>query len=245
MKHSIRSLLVGATLILAIATVAQGQTIHAVTETTSFSYLQDDKVAGPATEVVELSLSQAGLNDYQVHLYPWARSYDMALKEPNVLIYLIARTPAREAQFQWAGEIIKIQYHFYKLKNRPLKVSGLDDLRGYTIGVMRNDVRHEYLKKRGLTRLVVSAQQEDNYRRLLDGRVDLLPLPERDAAYLCQIKPVSCDRLEKALTLDDMSTSLYMAYSLGTPEAIVTQTRAAFEALKASGVVKGIMEKMH
>ncbi|MCB1974474.1 MAG: hypothetical protein KDE65_08450, partial [Burkholderiaceae bacterium] len=78
-----------------VATAAsQAQPIRAVTETTPYTYIEGDKVVGTATEVVELTLQRAGLKDYSVHLYPWARAYDMALKEPGVLIFLIARTPA-------------------------------------------------------------------------------------------------------------------------------------------------------
>src|ERR1035437_4785529 len=83
--------------------LVQAQTIHGVTEDTSYSFLKEGKVIGSATAVVELRLKQACFSNYQISLYPWARAYDMALKEPNVLIFLIARTPAREQQFKWAG----------------------------------------------------------------------------------------------------------------------------------------------
>lgn len=223
--------------------VAQAQNIHVVTEATSYSFLKDGKVAGPATAVVELSLKRAGLVDYQINLYPWARSYDMALKEPNVLIYLIARTPAREPQFKWAGEIMKIQYHFYGLKNRKIVVKNLQDARSLTIGVMRDDVRHQYLKEKGFTRLVVSGQQVDNFRKLLSGQVDLVPLPDDDALSLCKETHFSCENLEKTITLDEMATGLYMAYSNSTTDAVVERTQKAFEKMRAAGVVKNIMEK--
>src|SRR3990167_4825058 len=85
------------------ASQASAQTIRAVTETTPYTYQKGERVVGTATEVVEKTLQAAGQTDYQVRLYPWARAYDMALKEPNVLIFLIARTPVRESQFKWAG----------------------------------------------------------------------------------------------------------------------------------------------
>lgn len=223
------------------APMAPAQTIHVVTETTAYSFMKEGKVAGPATEVVELSLKRAGLSDYQISVYPWARSYDMALKESNVLIYLIARTPAREPQFKWAGEIMKLQYHFFRLKERSFTVKNLQDARKLTIGVMRDDVRHQYLKDKGFTRLVVSAQQVDNFRKLLNGQVDMVPLPDDDAAALCQETNFSCDALEKIYTLDDMSAGLYMAYSNATPDAVVERTRTAFEKMRAAGIVKNIM----
>lgn len=225
--------------------LAQAQAVRVVTEATSYSFLKDGKMAGPATEVVELSLKRAGLVDYQINLYPWARSYDMALKEPNVLIYLIARTPAREPQFKWVGEIMKMQYHLYKLKDRNVVVKNLEDARNFTIGVIRDDVRHQYLKEKGFTRLVVSAQSVDNFRKLLNGQVDIAPLPDDDAASMCKETNFSCENLQKIFTLDEMSTGLYMAYSSSTPDAVVQRTKDAFEKIRAAGVVKGIMERKH
>jgi polar amino acid transport system substrate-binding protein len=222
---------------------AWAQSIRVVTENTAYSYLKDDKIAGSATAVVELALKEAGLTDYQLNLYPWARSYDMALKDPNVLIYLIARTPERELRFKWAGEIMKIRYHLYKLKSRAISVTHLEDAKAFAIGVIRDDVRYNYLKKAGFTRLVVAAQQEENFRRLLSGQVDLLPMPDDDVAFLCKETLVSCDNLEKIYTLDDLSIGLYMAYSNATPHDIVLRTKSAFEKLRASGLVQLTMEK--
>jgi polar amino acid transport system substrate-binding protein len=82
---------------------AAAQTVRAVTEATTYTYLRDGKVSGRATQLVETALRNAGL-DHQINLYPWARAYDMAAKEPNVLIFLIARTPAREPLFRPACE---------------------------------------------------------------------------------------------------------------------------------------------
>lgn len=223
---------------------AWSQTIRAVTETTPYTFQKGDRVEGSATEVVEKTLQAAGLADYQVKLYPWARAYDMALKEPGVLIFLIARTPAREQQFKWAGEIKKIQYHLYRLRERTdVAVKTLADARNYTIGVMRDDVRQQYLQAKGFQRLAVSAQWIDNFNKLITRQVDLVPLTEDDASSLCVEARVDCARLERVLTLDEASTGLYMAYSNATADSTVQKTRTAFDKLKADGTVRRIMEK--
>ena len=127
---------------------AIAQAIHAVTETSAESYAKDGKVAGPATKIVELSLQKAGLTRYRIDLYPWARSYDIALHEPNVLIYQIIRSKAREPLFKWVGEIQKQQFHLYKLKeNTAITVTSLADAKNYVIGVSRDDVRQQYLQR--------------------------------------------------------------------------------------------------
>jgi polar amino acid transport system substrate-binding protein len=222
---------------------ARAQPIHVVTETSPYAYLQDGKPAGPATEIVELSLRKAGLTDYRINVYPWARSYDMALKEPQVLIYLIARTPARESAFKWVGEFVNIRYHFFRLKERTdIAVRTLDDARAYSVGVVRDDVRHQYLQSKGFTKLVVSGMPLDNFRKLLNRQVQLVALPDLDAHRICQEAQFDCANLERLAALDDLSSALYMAYSLGTPDAVVERTRIAFDRIKAEGVVRKAMD---
>lgn len=229
-------------LILLLGQGAEAATVRAVTEQTSFTWLADGRVSGPATAVVERTLALAGISDYRVELYPWARAYDLALHEPGVLIYLIARTPAREAQFQWVGEVMRLRYYFYRLANRAeVRIDGLDDARAYRLGVMRDDVRHQYLQNHGFQRLVVSGQQKDNFSRLLSGQVDALLLPELDATHFCQAAGSACPGLQRLAALEDLDTPLYMAFSATTPAPLVERLREAFAKLKASGEVARLL----
>ena len=187
------------------------------------------------------TLQRAGLNDYQVSLYPWARAYDMALREPGVLIYLIARTSEREALFRWVGEIMRIDYHFYKLRERDdIRVPDLEAAKAYRIGVMRDDVRHQYLQANGFSKIVVSAHNSDNFKRLVNGQVDLVPMPEHDMLALCAEAGVDPATVEKVFS-PHTSTQLYMAYSRQTDDDTVLRTQAAFEHLQAEGEVARIM----
>lgn len=219
------------------------QTVQVVTETTPFVFVQDGKIAGPATEVLQKTLLLAGIKDYRLNMYPWARAYDMALNEPNVLIYLVARTPEREAKFQWVGEFMQIRYHLYKLRDRAdVRASSLDAARSYTIGVMRDDLRHQYLQQHGFTRLVMSAQPAENFALLVKRKVDMVPLSEAGAEAQCRNTDFDCTGLERVLPLDGLTTGLYMAYSLSTPQAVVQRTQAAFKQLRANGTVQRTME---
>jgi polar amino acid transport system substrate-binding protein len=222
---------------------ASAQTIRGVTEETSYSFLRDGRVAGPASEIVEATLQRAGLDDYRLAIYPWARAYDIAQQEPNVLIYLIARTPERESLFKWVGEITRIDYHFYKLRDQQdVVVPDLAAAKNYSVGVLRDDVRHQYLLAEGFTRLVVSAQNSDNFRKLLNRQVQLVPMPERDVAMLSAEAGIDFSQLEAVYTLPALSTGLYMAYSRWTADEIVARTRTAFQSVKAEGLVTRALE---
>lgn len=223
----------------------QAAPLRVVTEDTAYSYLQDGQVSGTASQVVEATLQRAGLTDYHVALYPWARAYDMALSEPGVLIYLIARTPEREALFRWVGEIMRIEYHFYKLRSRDdIQVPDLEAAKAYRIGVLREDVRHQYLQAKGFHKIVVAAQNGENFRRLLNGQVDLVPMPEQDIVVLCNEAGIDPASVERVFT-PDAATQLYMAYSRQTDDDVVLRTQAAFEQLQAEGTVAELMAGRH
>ncbi|MEH3021945.1 MAG: transporter substrate-binding domain-containing protein [Pseudomonas oryzihabitans] len=223
---------------------AEAAMVRAVTEETSFTWSVDGRVGGPATAVVERTLALAGIADYRLELYPWARAYDLAMREPGVLIYLIARTPAREAQFQWVGEVMRLRYYFYRLASRDeVRIERLDDARAYRLGVMRDDVRHQYLQTLGFPRLVVSGQQKDNFSRLLNGQVDAVLLPELDASHFCQDAGSACPGLRRLAALEDLDTPLYMAFSPTTPAALVERLRAAFAQLESSGELTRLLEQ--
>ncbi|MES2188133.1 MAG: ABC transporter substrate-binding protein [Pseudomonadota bacterium] len=237
------ALLAALALLAATPLPVTAQTVRVVTEDTPYSFLRGGQVNGSATEVVRLALLGAGLDDYRIDVYPWARAYDLALREPNVLIYLIARTPQRESRFQWVGELMRMRYHLYALPDRTdLRIGSLDDARPYTIGVVRDDVRQQYLAAHAFTRLAVTAQPAENVRKLLFRQVDMVALTEGEATLLCENLKPDCAGLRRVLTLEEMTTGLYMAYSLATPAAIVARTRAAFDTLRGNGTLARLVD---
>ncbi len=53
-------------------------------------------------------------------MFVWARAYEIALHEKNVLIYSIKRTSERESLFKWVGVIVPIDFYFYALAESPI-----------------------------------------------------------------------------------------------------------------------------
>jgi polar amino acid transport system substrate-binding protein len=228
--------------LFAAASPLAAQTLHVVTESTPNSFLQNGRVTGPATEIVEQTLKRAGLTDFRIDLYPWARAQDLASREPFVLIYLIARTPERENRYRWVGEVKRSRYHLFGLADRAdLRLTQLDDARAWTIGVVRDDVRQLALQRRGFTRLAVSAQPAENFRKLLNRQVDMVVLSEGEARTLCAETKPACTGLTRLLLLEDVAAELYMAFSITTPEDMAARARTAFESLRADGTLQRTM----
>lgn len=226
------------------AGICQAQTLKIVTETADGIYLENGKVSGPFTQVVELALQRANLRDYRLSIYPWARSYQIALHEPNVLIYLLVRTPAREAKFKWVAELTRSQVSFYKLKKRrDIVFTNIEQAKRYTVGTIREDFRHQYLLQQGFSRLALSAEMAENFRQLLVGKVDLLLLNDDDVEHLCITAEFDCAELERQLAVKDLQLGSYLAASKNTPDSVVQRIADAFKLIKADGSLQKIMGK--
>jgi polar amino acid transport system substrate-binding protein len=231
-------------LLILAAMQSHAQGIDVVTEDSSYAYLREGRLTGPGTRVVEQTLKRAVFDDYHIVLYPWARAYEKALREPNVLIYPMIRTTEREPLFKWVGELAQAQTSLYRLRERSdVTAYSLQDAKRYSIGVVRDDSRQRYLQDKGFTRLVVSTTNRDSFQKLLNHQVQLLPMSERELRLLSEDAQVDFARLEAVGTLDELTADIYIAFSLNTPDELVNRVRAAFEQLKTSGEVARIMQE--
>ncbi|BBP59825.1 transporter substrate-binding domain-containing protein [Pseudomonas sp. St316] len=240
----VRLTLCSCLLLASISLQSHAETIEVVTEDSLYAYQRDDKVAGPGIRIAEETLKNAQLTDYSLTLYPWARAYDKALHEPNVMIFPLDRTPAREQLFKWVGEIHRVASRLYKMRDSEgIAVNNLEDAKQYSIGVVRNDAKQIYLQQRGFTRLVISANNHDNFQKLLNHQIQMLPMPENTARLMSKDAQVDFTSLEEVYTLDEQPHKVHLAFSLSTPDEVVAKAQRAFEQLKASGEVARIMNE--
>ena len=146
-------------------------TINVVTENAfPLQYQEGATVTGPATKLLKAVLEQAQL-DYQINVLPWARAYETAKQEKNTLIYSIARTPDREQQFYWLGEVLSLDYYLFGLKNNSTHESKLSS----RVGAVRGSVAQEYLQNQGYKQLQVVSHPKQNMQMLLRERIDFIP----------------------------------------------------------------------
>ena len=66
------------------------------------------EASGLAGELVLALMLDLGLQ-LNVHFMPWARAYRIAQGPAPVCLFTMARTPQREALFQWVGPVVEFQ----------------------------------------------------------------------------------------------------------------------------------------
>ena len=222
--------------------LARATGIMVVTENSPpMQEMDGDRVGGVATELVEAVLKRSGVS-YEIKMYPWVRAFSMT-KEPNVLIYSLARTKPRESHFKWVGEILPVKYYLFRLKSRPeINPKTIEEAKSYRIGVLRKDIVHEYLKQKEFPLLDEVGKLELNFAKLVNKRVELIPFSDRlNFGFGCEQFKIDCNMFEPALLLEDISFGLYIAFSNSTDDATVKKVRDAYEALRADGTYQRIM----
>jgi polar amino acid transport system substrate-binding protein len=114
------------------------------------NYINDDNLPdGYVTEIIKVI--QDRLNDTgEIVFVPEAHSLHLALSQPNVLLFSISKTAFREDNFHWIGTVMTKKWHVYALSDASIKINQLSDLKNVPlIGVVRGDVREEWLVNKG------------------------------------------------------------------------------------------------
>ncbi|MFF7706638.1 transporter substrate-binding domain-containing protein [Pseudomonas sp. NPDC007930] len=231
------------------ASLARAAELQVVTEELPpYNMTVDGKVTGMSTEVVQAVLARLKLQ-VPIQVMPWARAYDIAQHQANVLIYSIARTAQREKLFQWVGSIAPTRWYLYASAQNPISLRSLDDAKRYQIATVNQDVGEQYLASHGFSvgqALQSSTRYELDYQKLKRGHVDLWISNELNANYIVrQLGDDPARAITPALALPELGggDGLYMAFSLGTPAATVERFRTALDALHQDGTYAAIARK--
>jgi polar amino acid transport system substrate-binding protein len=114
----------------------------------------DGSLSGFSTEVVQTIFKQANKKP-QIVVMPWARAYNIAKTEKNVMIFSIARTKERNDLFQWIGSLTKERLYFWGLKSTFPMPLEIDTLKGYKIAASRNSNTAQYLKAENFSIFII------------------------------------------------------------------------------------------
>ena len=204
--------------------------IKVVTEDTfPLQYLENGKITGPATKLVEQVLLAAGVT-YNIEVLPWARAYQLALTEPNILIYSLAKTTARLNAFKWVGRITALDYYLYGAIDSEINLqTSLENLKQYEIGTVRDSAVYQYLQVNGFNKLTTVVHGRQNFLLFEQNRIDLFPANKLSFQAICMQDAFNCHNLKPLYKLDISSVELYIAFSQLTDDVLVEKIRAGYK----------------
>ncbi|KZN59297.1 hypothetical protein N473_03820 [Pseudoalteromonas luteoviolacea CPMOR-1] len=231
---------IGALLLVLLCCISSGQAIadvpklQVVTEEwVPYNYAdQQGEIVGRATEKVREVLELAGI-EYDIKLYPWARSMKLTQTQANTMIYSIYRSGDREHLFEWACPLMRpVRQYLFRLRNRnDIKVATLEDAKKYVISIVRGSVVHEFLTKQGFeagVNLDITADPSASQRKLLAGRIDFLLTTEYTMHATLKSIGVAYETVVPVLEVRNNSDRrACMAFNLNTDKELIERVRRA------------------
>ncbi|MCU6434395.1 ABC transporter substrate-binding protein [Undibacterium sp. Jales W-56] len=195
-------------------------------------------ISGISTEKVVELMRRAG-ETYVIAGYPWARAFQMGLKEENTCVFSTTRTPEREAKFKWVGPLVKNNWFIFARANDPRAPKTLEELRPYIVGGYRNDAVAEFLAARGF-KIELANKDSDNPRKLLHNRFDFWATGELLGIAILKQQGLS----EQIVPLFEFhQTELYLACNLGMEQSRIDRFSQILREMEKDGTAAAIEHK--
>jgi polar amino acid transport system substrate-binding protein len=231
-----RRLLILALLSLPSFTSAGAAPVNLLTEEyPPFSYREGKAMKGASIEQIDRMMTAAGI-DYTVEMMPWARAYSLAQTTPMTCVFTTAHNAKRDPMFKWVEPLLVDNNVLIAKTGSGISAMDLEEAKKYTIGTQREDYTETVLKEKGFTKLDVTTDFSATLRKLLNGRVDMMPISE---IYFDRLKTEQ--PLQKVAVLS--SQLMGIACEKGFPGDLLAQMQAALDRLIADGTQKAIFMK--
>ncbi len=202
----------------------------------AFEHNEED-IDGLCTELVVAALKQTDL-DYRIKLRNWDYGYNRALSKKNHGIFCTTYTEERAPLFKWVGPLTDNLWTVFAPPGSDFEMDELSDAKGMVFGGYRNDVKSEYLIKKGYE---VSALDSDdlNPKRLELGQIDLWLADRLGGPYVASQQNV--EGLVPVFSFND--TQLFLALNLETSDEVVAKLQSGLAAIRESGMFEAIETK--
>lgn len=211
-----------------------------------YQIVTENSIKGLSTEIVEATLKESQY-EYEITAYPWALSYGRAKHAENTCIYSLARTPERESLFKWIGHIASIPVYLYSIKDSQIVIANIEEAKKYNIAVIRDDVTHEFLLKKGFVEKK-NLYVVNNY----DGLLKLLDLSNRDIDLVMlndvllknRVRHIAdTTKYRNVFQLKELAVNLHFACSINTEKKIVDSLLNSMNILEKDGEFMRIRNK--
>lgn len=249
MRPFVRLIALSVQALLVMATAANaGQKVTIYTEDyPPYNYAAaDGAIVGEATSRVVSIMAEVGL-EYQIYLVPWARAYRLATTQANSLIYSIAYSEERQAQFDWLAKIARPAIYLYARRDLEIPVT-LEAVRNglLTALCVDTDASCPILRRFGFPedKLIHSSPAGASeammvrYRRADIYLADLNLQPMKDYVYG---EPMS--DLRPTLKVDQ-NLEFYLAAGMQVDSGLREAVRQAYARLVSRGAIT-VFERTH
>ncbi|WP_206485212.1 transporter substrate-binding domain-containing protein [Thalassotalea sp. G2M2-11] len=203
----------------------------------------DGSLGGFATEVIHALFEQAQ-SEANITVMPWARAYQTAITNENIMIYSMAKTAKRTPLFRWVGKLTKERLFFWGLKNQffqdeiPLAL-----LKGKRIAATKNSNIEKYLTRHNFFNTHLITRETQAIRMLYLNRVDLIIDTEINMIAKTRSLGLDIDIIKKIGEVIELNNDLAIAFNLNSDEKMVKHFQQAYGEISKNGVLNQLKQK--
>jgi len=195
--------------------------------------------AGFVREIVTEIARRSGTEIKVIYGTNWSQSQEEAKSRPDTLVFPLARTAARESQYQWVQKVLDMDVAFATAPAKPRVENDAAARALKAIGVRDGSPMVKDLQGRGYTNLVIVKSSAENARALNDGTIDAWYAPVPEIAFnWVELKLAGAPAFGLKL---DSATPLFIAASKNTPGVDLEGLRAAYASMERDGTLRQIL----
>lgn len=202
---------------------------------------------GLAARIVREAFAAEGIS-VRYRFLPWKRAYHDALSGAVDGSVVWSRTEEREQEMLFSDPVIETNYVFFHRKETPFRWSGMEDLRGLRVGGIDGFNYGEPFWKARQEQLFVFegvAADEQNYRKLIAGRIDLFPQELQVGRYQLSrsLSPGDARRITfHPRSLKTGTSHLIMSKSSPGSARLIQTFNKGLKKLRETGKMKQMLE---
>lgn len=226
-----------ASLSLACGAHAQQAIVFSTESYPPFSYQESaGNYRGVGIDQVSIIMQDAG-TPYTLEIMPWARAIAMAETQSMHCVFAAARTPEREPRFKWVVPLFVDRSILVRHAGSKVAAATLEEAKQYTVGTHRADYTEGLLKSSGFPKVDLSADVDTTLRKLLQDRIDMMPMSE--GVY--QKLKGDGTPIEKVVLFSEQH--LGIACNPDVPDDLIARMQAGLDRLIRDGVQKAILKR--
>ena len=225
----------GCVLFSPLASAAVGLTV--LTENLpNLNYIDNGKLVGYSVDVVKEIQRRTGSSD-EIKVLPWARAYNMAIKDKNTVLFSVTLTDERKDLFKWICPLLTKRDILIALKDSDLTITSIEDAKRVNrIGTIRGDSKERLLLDLGFKNLEPVSSEQQNLNKLMLGRIDLWVNKQPGLKATCEQAGIDYRLIKEVLHLRERE--LCIAFSRTTPDSVVAKWKTAFDVMKEDGTIE-------
>lgn len=204
----------------------------------------DGELVGLSVDLLEAIMQKMAIefNKNEILVVPWARAYRHTLNTPNAAIFTMTKSQHRAGLFQFSDAIMPSNISIITLKT-DTTLKSVTDLNSLNVGVVRNDIGEQLLKKHGLENesTVKLPTSLELIRMLLLNRIDVIAIDEAIADFEFDRLGVKPDEYKTHFTMEKLTT--HYAFNKAIDKEFIAAFSSAFAQLKVDGTFDQIRAK--